>query len=254
VTEEWDFYPLLVDGEPASIFLDMGVARTAPVRGYNRMAYLRVHMLRPRGDGLSSQEEYDDLVKLEDTVTSEVIGASRTLYVGRNTSHGNRDFYFYTGDERGFATVAKSAMEAFPQYDFELGGRPDREWRTYFDFLYPSPEQRRCMLNRAVLDRLAESGDDHDARRPIDHTVIFKSAAPCAAFAKHVRSLGFQVEEGSPAIESGGLALSFFRADAPAEIDDITLMLRRAAIRHSGEYDGWGCHVVTNEDAQPSGT
>ena len=66
MSDNWDFYRLRVDGDAASIFLDMGIAQTAPIEGYDLRAYIRVHMLNPREDGLSSQAEFEALIALED--------------------------------------------------------------------------------------------------------------------------------------------------------------------------------------------
>src|SRR5690606_18463753 len=93
---DWDFYLCRVDGDPASIFVDLGLARDAPVNDRPHMAYVRVYMQSPRPDGLSSQEEFDALVRLENSLTSALSADNATIYVGRNTSGGCRDFYFYT--------------------------------------------------------------------------------------------------------------------------------------------------------------
>src|SRR3954462_12044783 len=98
MSKDWDFYSLRVDGEPASIFVDLGISKDAPVRNHTTMGYLRVLMLRPREDGLSSRDEFDDLIALEDHVTAKVIENGAAVFVGRNTSSGNRDFYFYVAD------------------------------------------------------------------------------------------------------------------------------------------------------------
>ena len=58
MSDEWDHYLCRVDGEAASIFLDMGIGKSAPIPGFNETAYLRLWMNNPRPDGLSSQEEF----------------------------------------------------------------------------------------------------------------------------------------------------------------------------------------------------
>ncbi len=252
MSDEWEFYPLRVDDEPASIFLDVGIARLAPLKDYNTMSYLRVRMLRPREDGLSSQSEFEQLIALEDAVVAKIATQSPTIYVGRNTSHGNRDFYFYTTDDELFKAAAKSAMAASPRYSFETGGRPDPEWKTYFKFLYPSPASWQLIGNRHVLESLEKNGDELDAPRQIDHLAIFTSGAGCEAFAQFVSALGFEIGDGSPRSENGELRLEFSRVDQPRSIDDVSITLFRAALEHGGEYDGWGCQVVSHESTPSS--
>ncbi|MBJ7409637.1 MAG: DUF695 domain-containing protein [Phenylobacterium sp.] len=147
--DEWDFYRLHVDGEPASIFLDMGIARSAPIAGFDRVVYLRVRMQNPRLNGLSSEEEYDTLIALEEALAASVEELGGTVYVGRNTSAGYRDLFFYTRDEAHFRSSASATMADFRQYDVEVGVRDDPHWSLYFDFLYPNPEQRSRMASIA---------------------------------------------------------------------------------------------------------
>jgi hypothetical protein len=58
MSDDWDFYPLLVDDQAASIFVDLGIAKIAPIRTHPTMSYLRVIMQRPREDGLASRSVY----------------------------------------------------------------------------------------------------------------------------------------------------------------------------------------------------
>lgn len=243
--DQWDFYPLGVDNQPASIFLNMSLAHRAPARGFDRMAYLRVIMREPRDDGLSSQEEYDRLIEVEETVIADVEKDGVSGYVGRNTSSGNRDFYFYTRDAKAFERAARKAMQRHPDYGFEIGGRMDPKWRTYFDFLYPSALDMQRMGNRAVLRQLAEAGDVHDATRPIDHMAAFRDKVAGDRFAAYVRSLGFEVTSAAPPEhDPRAYHVEFKRQDRPAEIDAIVDELYEAARKHDGAYDGWASEVV----------
>ena len=241
-TDDWDFYPLRVEGAQASIFLNMSIAARAPVRGHDHSAHLRVVMLRPRDDGLSSQEEYDDLVELEDAVTAAIAKHSPTTYVGRNTSHGNRDLYFYTNDPQRFEWAARAAMTGFSAYRFEAGTRRDAEWSTYFDFLYPSSWDRQLMGNRRVVSMLEEQGDDVNAPREIDHLVVFADASSSQAFCTIVESLGYEVISATP--DDQDHRVNFKRVDRPAAIDDVVHELYTVALEHGGDYDGWGCEAV----------
>lgn len=62
---DWDFYALLVDDQPASIFVDFALASMAPITEAPIMFYVSVRMRAPRPDGLSSQEEFDELIAVE---------------------------------------------------------------------------------------------------------------------------------------------------------------------------------------------
>jgi hypothetical protein len=60
-TDDWDFFFCRVDDSPASIFIDLGRAKSAPLKGKDHLGYLRLYMLKPRPDGLSSDAEFKTL-------------------------------------------------------------------------------------------------------------------------------------------------------------------------------------------------
>ena len=242
MSDDWDFYPLLVDSEPASIYLDLGLARYAPIESQPHLAYVRVQMLRPRPDGLSSAEEFEDLSALEDSLSEVFAGSRSTTYAGPNTSGGNRDFYFYTSDLEAFARSVQTAMVHQSDYRFEIGDRLDRIWNTYFDFLYPSPDDLQRILNRRVVNNLATHGDNASEPRPIDHLAYLPDATAAASLRDHLHKHGFSVDE--PRIDGGTVAVSFNRTDAPEDIDDVVIPIARRIQQLGGEYDGWGCEVA----------
>ena len=244
MSDDWDFFPLLVDDQPASIFVDLGIRENAPLKSHPIMAYLRVRMLRPREDGLSSQDEFEELIGLEDKVTSSISHDGTSIYVGRNTSSGNRDFYFYTNDPASFEIVARAAMRGFPAYQHETGARPDPTWKTYFEFLHPSKRSMRMIWNRRVCEQLEIRGDNLNHERLIDHLVLLPSLEAQLAFARGVSAKGFSVDSlpNEPGNE-GQFSVEFSRTDRPAQIDDVVLELFDEVTRLGGIYDGWGCHV-----------
>lgn len=242
MSDNWNFYALLVDDEPASIFVDLGVTKETQIADFPIMAYLRVRMNNPRPDGLSSQDEYDSLISLEKDVAEAAEHAGKYLYVGRNTSSGNRDFYFYTQNE-SIENFLEKAMKNWPSYEYQTGCRPDNEWSTYWRFLYPSPEDFQRIGNRDVVDRLLEQGDRIDEPRTIDHFAVFGSREARNIFVKHLAARGYAII-GEADATNGEFQVIFDRIDRPDQIDDVTMDLFRAARDSGGEYDGWGCTIV----------
>ena len=127
MSDDWNSYLQLVEGRLASILVDMGIAQEAPIARYPTMAYLRLSMRRPRPDGLSSQEEFDDLGALEDELTQAAQHTGKAVHVGCSTTSGIRDFVFYCRDS-SIEAVLRDAMARWPSYTFETGSRPDPEW------------------------------------------------------------------------------------------------------------------------------
>jgi hypothetical protein len=251
MSDEWDFYALRVDDLPATIFVDLGIRREAPIRSHPHMGYVRVSMARPRQDGLSSQDEYGDLIAIEDNAIRQIEKDAAAIFVGRNTSAGNRDFYFYLADPKRFEEAAASAMQRFSSYRYTTGTRDDPEWQSYFKFLYPSGPDYQRILNRRVCDQLEKRGDNPHLARQIDHMIYAPNAAAQNAFVGLILAGGFNVIHASTAPdEDGRYGVEFSRADRPADIDDVVIPLFKSITEMGGEYDGWGCVVADQSSAE----
>jgi len=193
--KDWDFYACRVDDKPGSIFADLAIAREAPLAGSPQMGYVLVEMNAPRPDGLSSQAEFDALAAIEDKLEAELCRAPGTIYVGRSTAAGRRDFFFYTAAGDRWQDRVAAVMQSFPGYDFECGARADAEWQTYFGFLYPSPLDHHRISNRRVCVTLEKHGDPLSAEREIDHWAYFPSADARDTFIAEAGRLGFKLRD-----------------------------------------------------------
>lgn len=242
-SEHWDFYFLRVDDNPASNFVDIGIASEVPMSGFPTLSYLSVKMNRPRSDGLSSNEEYETLLQIEEQLIDVVNPSSDLIYVGRSTHSGDRDFFFYSKGEV-LPPIVEKFMAAWPDYRFSCGHRSDPDWQAYRRFLYPSPEDFQRMGNRDVLEKLAEHGDDHSIARPIDHFALFPEGGDIHSFIRALPS-GLVGEADIRSEDDGTSTVAFQIFGSPAEIDDVTIELFRNALEHGGNYDGWGCSVET---------
>lgn len=239
---DWDFFFLLVDNRPASIAVDLALAARAPIRAQPHMAYVLVYMRQPNAEGLTSAEEFDMLVAIEDAVEAAVCGAGSTTYAGRNTCNGARDLYFYTSDPDGFAAAATQAMRRFPDYQFDVGSQPDPAWETYRDFLYPSPADGQRMLNRRVVTQLQSHGDQTGEPREIDHFAYLPDEPTARAMCAELTEQGFAVDPLQRREQD--VAIQFHRHDSPDAIDDVVVPIALRIRELGGEYDGWGCAVV----------
>jgi hypothetical protein len=245
MTDNWDFYALRVDGEPASIFVDLGIQSDAPVSSLSHMEYVRLYMNQPRTDGLSSKEEFDILVKIEKAIEANLCG-DEVGYVGRNTSGGCRDFYFYASTPQNWQSKVDRVLSVFEDYKYETSSREDAGWSTYLNFLLPGKVDRQKIENRRVCEALERHGDKLVAEREIDHWSYFQSPAAVDAYLAEIEASGFQVRN-RPVSNEGTLryGAQVWRVDIPSygNIDKVTLPLFEAAARHGGEYDGWECPI-----------
>jgi len=246
VSNEWDFYRLRVDHQPASIMVDLGIRSSVPLQSYIYMGYLRTHMNSPQPNGLSSQEEFDNLCEIGDAIDHEIeTSDGRHLYVGRNTSSNNRDFYFYTSDLQNLKQVLHAITQKFPDYQFEQGGREDLEWSTYLNFLYPNPSQLQQIMDRRVCEQLESQGDDLSIERPIDHRVYFSDKSQMKIFQSYLHEKKYiDIQTGKTKLINGKHFIDFKHIGAPQHIYDIVYDLFYKSDKLEGLYDGWGCSVM----------
>lgn len=245
MSERWDFYFFDNQGKAASAFIDLGIARDVPLPDYPVSACLYLDMATPRPDGLSSNEEYDALIEVEDTIAE--LSDQVALYVGRVTSEGRRDFYFYVSDAGRWEADVRQLMERFPRYHYRTASRQDPDWDVYSNHLYPDEEQRHSISNRQVCESLERHGDPLTDARDIDHWTYFPDATIRDEFIRQASAMGYQLRGAwGPDEDNGDYAAQLYRSDVPAfdQIDDATHPLVRLAERLGGRYDGWECMVL----------
>ena len=164
MSENWEFYHCRVDDEPAYIFFDINISNEVDKSKYPYLAYIRLILNEPSEEGLSTDSEFDSLVKIEDHLIAILTQNGAAVYVGRNTSGGCRDFYFYVSTENSWEAQAKLAMNHFKQYKFESGTQNDPDWSIYLDFIYPSDRDWETIKSRRVCENLHKHGDTMQKR------------------------------------------------------------------------------------------
>lgn len=241
----WEIYTTYVDDKPAVILVDVGLAERAPLAGMPSLAWLWVHVADPDEEGFPSEDEDMRLNEIEDLIT-ETLDPSHSRYVGRITSDGRREFYFYTGNADEFKTVITNAMNSFPEYKFEVEEADDEGWSHYTDVLLPSAEDQQQIQNQHQISELEQNGDNLDTPRPIFHRVNFPTAESRDDFVVSASSLGYSVVEKVESDSESPFAVELTKVDAadPDTIDQITYELFELAVTNNGEYDSWRCDVV----------
>jgi hypothetical protein len=249
----FDFYFAKVEGEIASIFVNMTIEDRAPVPGYGHIVVVRLTMRDPRDDGLSSDDEFDALAGIDDALYATMSEHDNALYVGRVTYAGLRDFYYYAVDAGAAGKAAARAMKKTPAYKFEILSQADADWTTFKSFLLPSPRDRQRMGNRNASDQLRENGDPLTEAREIDHYAYFPTPAARDAFAEKVTHIGYKLRakhEPDPASAGTAYGAQIYREDVPGNemFDAITAELAQLAKEAGGDYDGWEAPIKPPPD------
>ena len=149
MAQDWDHYLTALGDDLASIYLDLAKAKVAPGHSQPHSTMVSVPMLRAQENGMSSDDEFDDLIALEDDLVAraDAIGAT---YVGRLTTRGRRVFYLYSSTPKEVESAVRDVMGRHPSYVVAVTDGPDPEWSTYFDFLYPGAADYQRVINRRL--------------------------------------------------------------------------------------------------------
>ncbi|CAK7000804.1 MAG: hypothetical protein DELT_00018 [Desulfovibrio sp.] len=246
MSDDWDVYFTHIEDKPASMLLDLGIAAEAPIPGLSVMAYVTVEFLDPDENGFCKRGEYEKLTQIEDALVAAVTHET-CIFVGRCTTDGQREFFFYMDNAKGLEELVEAVMGAFEEYPWDMGLVEEAGWDTYLDFLFPDDQGMDMIWNNRVRRNLESHGDDLNAVREIDHWVQFPATADRDAFKTEAEAEGFRVTNQDKDPEKPYYEALVQRDDAPADIDDVTWPLRELAGAHGGSYDGWGCTVVPKQ-------
>ena len=241
--EEWEFYFSNVNDRLGSLFVDLGLRKVAPMTDKPNVVWVSIKMNNPREDGLSSQEESELLGDIEDALVDKVISKHNSIYVGRLTSAGDRDLYFYFGDTTLYDKTISEVMVAYPKYQFDFGTKEDKEWGGYFDFLYPTPQQYQSIQNRRVIEQLEKNGDKLTKAREVDHWIYFKTETERETFLELISNDGFSIvdKDYDKELDETPYRLQIKRVDKVDQnsVDEYVIYLLKLANETNGDYDGW---------------
>ena len=141
--DHWEIYVSYIDDQPAVILVDLGIGEFAPLAEKPALVWVWVQIPAPDEEGFPTEEEDMKLNDVEDLIT-DAVEATTARYVGRITSNGRREFYFYTDNPQEFRDAATAAMGSAPDYqfeitevlalDFEVASQPERGDESEFPF------------------------------------------------------------------------------------------------------------------------
>lgn len=239
---DWAFYFSNVDDKHSSISTDLGLTKVAPIRTQPYIVYISIKMKSPREDGLSSSEEASILWEMEDEVNANLEAQNAEFTsVGRLTSSGFRDLYFFGSNAMIMEKIIDETMIKFSDYEFDIGSREDKEWKSYFEFLYPLPRQMQSIQNFRVVDIIQKGGDDLSKEREVFHWIYFRDINKLKEFEKYTMGQGFKTLSIGNSDGEFNYVLQISRVDKVGfnDIDEYTIDLWEKAKEFEGEYDGW---------------
>ncbi|MEO0469171.1 MAG: DUF695 domain-containing protein [Bacteroidota bacterium] len=248
---EWDFYFCTIEERPASIMLDLALIESAPVADQTEFVQVAIQLNQPNEYGLTTQGEAEVLYVLEDRLAEHMAENLGAVYVGRNTHHGSRTFYFYAKSSVDVDAVVEEVMDSFTDHRYTCEAVSDPEWTFYQQFLYPSHMEYQSILNRRVIEKLEAQGVALSESREVEHFLYFKSESSRSVFLERIKGENFQINQQYQSETNTELPfkLVLSRKDRmePHTIDAVVMFLAQLAEECQGEYDGWGTGVVLTE-------
>jgi hypothetical protein len=240
--DTFDFYPCLVDGAPASIYVNLRFETETPPPAADTRYSVTIHMQDRGPHGIGTAEESEAL----DASEVSLIARAREdglVYVGRTRSRGEWEVTFY-GPAGHREQLRERAAASAGGRTAEVHSELDPSWRYYRELLLPDAERKRWMDDRRMVDILTEQGDDVARPRRVDHRASFTTEAARDAFVEAAVREGF-THEPRPVLRESSVEHRFtaqvFRDDR-VELDhihEVVMTLVDAAATHGGVYDVW---------------
>jgi hypothetical protein len=199
--DAYEFYPCMVDGEPASIYVNLRYEHGAEP-GADTVYWLDVRMADGGPYGIGTADEGEELNAFEEAAIASV-GAVGLVYVGRLRTRGVWETTFY--GPAGHVDAVRAAAHELVGHTVEVRSERDADWSYYRELLLPDAERRQWMDDRRLVQILREQGDALTPPRRVDHWAYFSDPGARDAFIEVVRRSGFEAElEDSDSEEHGG--------------------------------------------------
>lgn len=202
-------------------------------------------MKNPKENGLSSNEEFEILRKIEDKLNIQLCDKDAAINIARITCNSKRVFVYYS--TTSCSEKVKESFEGFQSYKYELHEENDEQWEFYKDVLYPSEEEHQWIKDRSVVAQLERLGDPLSIKRDVHHWIYFKNIEDREKFKIEISKEGYSLVERNNEldVDEGSFGLHIVRDDKVdlESINEVTISLLRKAKNFGAKYDGWEARV-----------
>lgn len=246
--EDWAVYFTTVgENQLGSIVIDLGFHNIAPIESKLKLITVTTFMNNLTEDGLSSSEESETLNQIEDYFIDLIVSNYDVVYVGRLKYDSKILSYFYCEKTNDFENLFTEIKNQYPNYRFDYNVKEEKNWRTYFEILYPSPFEMQVIQNGLVIENLESHGDKLEKERQVDHWIYFKSETDREKFLYAIEGMNFNIEDKSEiSIGESPFSLQLSRTDKVdyESVNEYVMYLWEKAQEFNGDYDGWETFIV----------
>ncbi|MNJ40335.1 hypothetical protein D3C77_352280 [compost metagenome] len=247
MSDNWNTYFSVIDNKPASFLLDLEPWKNGENEQYVYLYKLSVTLKDPNEDGVTTNKEAEALYAIEDSINDSI--DSNYLFVGRVTTDGRRDFFYYT-ETTDVEKLKRLAVQFLETYEYSINRFEEQKPRDfYYECLFPNKSNRQRMMNRQVVENLSGHGDTLKKAREVNHWIYFANAESRNRFKEIVQRNGFQIENQDDKDDKFSLIISREDLVHFHAISEVTDYLVSTAQEYGGEYDGWETKVIKEKDS-----
>ncbi|MCH2046042.1 MAG: DUF695 domain-containing protein [Saprospiraceae bacterium] len=243
IKDNWDFYFVNIDNIYSSIYLNLDYFNKGKYLNKGNLVVLHLYIRTPQKNGMPSNEESKTLFEIEDKLESSLTEQYDSSFVGRLTTYGRRDFYFYQSNREGVDTLIDTIMTSFPEYEYEFSEREDSNWDIYHGFLYPSNRDLQIIQNRRIVSVLEEKGDTLLKEREVYHWSYFQSNKDKENFIKKLIDEGYKLIKEQRNDDWGKFCYQVQVSRSNLinynVVDEAILPVWECTVENQGYYDGW---------------
>jgi len=241
--ENWDTYMTKMGKMPASVLVDMGQKEFAPDPKFPNLVVTGPRTKNCSTMGLPDKDEIGTLEDILDATSNFLTGVTAKALVGTVTHNCERLNYYYVKDTMGIRNALnRMYSRTYKDYAYVISIRPDPQWTTYRNFLYPDEETRNWMDNDKIITKMLQQGDSLATPRNIRFEVYFKSDTERAVFVGFAKAKGYYTDEQlakqTPNAPYEAIVSTFNKVTMDV-ISPMSFELKKEARKHNGFYNGW---------------
>lgn len=241
--EHWDAYWCYLDNHYIWIFLNMDLVTEAPLEGkYSRLT-VEVTLSDTTKEGLPAGDFRKELNAFSDSLETDIEFYHDALYVGCATHYGRRFYYYYLSNPVGHNETIDGVLAEFKNIKATYRIVEDRDWETYFRYLYPDEYEKLSMDNYNQLKQLLK--DSIDLRKPVEVWYHFyfaeKGNNSCIKAAEKLGLSVTHMDKRNDLYEDYPYHVIFAqkRKITNASLDDLITELKNNIEEGTGIYDSW---------------
>ncbi len=238
-------YNTSIDNEIASIIVDLGVEKFAPIKELPFLVSFKILANEIQKNNFPTLEESEILYNIGDKVEA-ALKQYDYIFVGCFLCNGIREVFYYTDNSVDFKTIVDKIMVEHSTHKYKCSLVEDESWELYFNVLSPNEYEYQRGLDGVLIHKLEQSGDKIEVARNIDFYIYFENEVDAKNVLKALEEDGYEGEITKN--EDGVFGVSVIK-NMPVfpNIYSATELFVTLAKENNGDFDGWGCVHVKEE-------